>query len=159
MTSLFVKGDIVKSEKKNLNSFWETLQLSIFNRKRQIYLLKDVNWCTYMFSNSVAVRRCVSQSLGEWLYIVHCHKCQLRGGWSIFLFEMEPPLYWNLVCSIEMFRINIKTASATMLLVCSTWKRLIQEDIIGLVTWMKRYTYMTSLTCAVSAIVGTFNKG
>ena len=37
-----------------------------------------------------------------------------------FLFEMEPPLYCNLVCSTEMFRINIKTASATMLLVCST---------------------------------------
>ena len=39
-----------------------------------------------------------------------------------FLFEMEPPLYCNSVCSTEMFRINIKTASATMfnLLVCST---------------------------------------
>ena len=31
-----------------------------------------------------------------------------------FLFEMEPPLYWNLVCSTEMFGINIKTANATM---------------------------------------------
>ena len=37
-----------------------------------------------------------------------------------FLLEMKPPLYWNFVCSNEMFRINIKTASATMVLVCST---------------------------------------
>ena len=33
------------------------------------------------------------------------------------LFEMELPLYLNLICSTEMFRINIKTANATMLLV------------------------------------------
>ena len=31
-----------------------------------------------------------------------------------FLFEMEPPLYRNLVFSTEMFRINIKKESATM---------------------------------------------
>ena len=76
-----------------------------------------------------------------------------------FLFEIEPPLHWNLVCSTEMLRINIKTATATMLLVSSTWKRIIREDLIGLVTWMKRKTYMTSLTCAGSAMVGIFNKG
>ena len=50
------------------------------------------------------------------------------------LFEMEPPLYCNLVCSTKLFRINIDTASAIMLLVCSTQKRIIREDIIGLVT-------------------------
>ena len=31
-----------------------------------------------------------------------------------FLLEMEPPLKINLVCSIEMFRINIKAASVTL---------------------------------------------
>ena len=36
------------------------------------------------------------------------------------LFEIEPPLYLNLDCSTEMFRMNIKTVRATMLLVCST---------------------------------------
>ena len=153
MTSLFDNVDIVKSGK----IFWflseTTLQHSLFDRKRQIYLLKDVNQCTYTFSNSVDVRRRISQSLGEWLYIVHCHKCQLSGWLSSFC------LYWNLVCSTEMFRINIKTARATILLVCSTWKRIIREDIIGLVNWMKRNTYMTSLTCAGSAMVGIFNEG
>ena len=136
-----------------------TFQHSIFGRKRQIYLLKDVNRCTYSFMNSVDVRRHVSQSLGEWLYIIHCHKYQLRGWWSSFCLKWRLRWYWNLVCSTEMLRINIKTASAAMLLVCSTWKRIIWEDIIGLVTWMKRYTYMTSLTCAGSAMAGIFNKG
>ena len=37
-----------------------------------------------------------------------------------FLFEIEPPLHSNVVCSTEMFRINMKTANTTMLLVCST---------------------------------------
>ena len=30
------------------------------------------------------------------------------------LLEMEPPLKINLVCSTEMFRINIKAVSATL---------------------------------------------
>ena len=34
-----------------------------------------------------------------------------------FRLEMEHPLQMNLVCSAEMFRINIKPASATWLLV------------------------------------------
>ena len=37
-----------------------------------------------------------------------------------FLLEMEPPLHWNLICSTEMFKINIHTANATLLLICST---------------------------------------
>ena len=55
MTSLFDKVDIVKSGKN----------FRIFDRKRQIYLLQDVNRCTYTFSDAVSVRRRVSQSLGE----------------------------------------------------------------------------------------------
>ena len=31
-----------------------------------------------------------------------------------FLLEMEPPLKINLVCSTEMFRINIKAGRATL---------------------------------------------
>ena len=65
MTSLFDSKDVVKSS-KNFRTPSETmLQHSIFDRKHQIYLLKDVNRCTYTFSNSVDVRRRVSQSLGE----------------------------------------------------------------------------------------------
>ena len=65
MTSSFDNVDIVKRG-KNYRIFSETtLQRSIFDRKRQIYLLKDVNRCTYTFSNSVDVRRRVSQSLNE----------------------------------------------------------------------------------------------
>ena len=79
MTSLFDNVDIVKSG-ENFRILSETmLQHSFFDRKCQIYLLKDVNQCTDTFSNSVDVRRRVNQSLGEWLCIVHCHKCQLRG--------------------------------------------------------------------------------
>ena len=37
-----------------------------------------------IFLNSVDDRRGVSQSLGEWLYIVHCQKYQLSGWWSNF---------------------------------------------------------------------------
>ena len=65
MTSLYDNVDIVKSG-KNFRIPSETmLQHSIFDRKRQIYFLKDVNRCTFTFSNSVDVRRHVSQSLGE----------------------------------------------------------------------------------------------
>ena len=65
MTSLFDSVDIVKSG-KNFKILSKTaLQHSIFDRKRQIYLLKNVNRCTYTFSNSVGVRRRVSHSLGE----------------------------------------------------------------------------------------------
>ena len=46
MTSLFDNVDIVKSG-KNFRIPSDTLQHSIFYRKRQIYLLKDVNRCTY----------------------------------------------------------------------------------------------------------------
>ena len=65
MTSLFDKVDIVKNGKNFRIPSETTLQHSIFDRKRQIYLLNDVNRCTYTFSNSVDVRRHVSQSLGE----------------------------------------------------------------------------------------------
>ena len=65
MTSLFDNVDIVKSGKNFRIPSETTLQHSIFDRKRQIYLLKDVNRCTYTFSNYVDVRRCVSQNLGE----------------------------------------------------------------------------------------------
>ena len=65
MTSLFDNVDIVKSGKKFRIPSETTLQHSIFDRKRQIYLLKDVNRCTYTFSNSEDIRRRVSQSLGE----------------------------------------------------------------------------------------------
>ena len=65
MALLFGNVDIVKTG-KNFRIPSETkLQHSIFDRKCQIYLLKDVNRCTYTFSNSVDVRRRVSQSLGE----------------------------------------------------------------------------------------------
>ena len=64
MTLLFDNVDIVKSGKNFRIPFETTLQYSIFDRKRQIYLLKDVNRCTYTFSNSVDVRRCARQSLG-----------------------------------------------------------------------------------------------
>ena len=65
MTSLFDNVDIVKSGKNFRIPSETALQHSIFDRKRQIYLLKDVNRCTYFFSNSVDIRRRVSQSLGE----------------------------------------------------------------------------------------------
>ena len=65
MTPLFDNVDIVKSDKKFRIPSETTLQHSIFDRKRQIYLLKDVNRCTCTFSNSVDVRRRVSQSMGE----------------------------------------------------------------------------------------------
>ena len=64
MTSLFDNVDIVKNGKNFRISSETTLQHSIFDRKRQICLLKDVNRCIYTFSNSVDVRRRVSQSLG-----------------------------------------------------------------------------------------------
>ena len=67
MTSFFDNVDIVKSGKNFRIPSGTTLQHSIFDRKRQIYLLKYVNRCTYTFR----------QSLGEWLYIVHCHKWRL----------------------------------------------------------------------------------
>ena len=65
MTLLFVNVDIIKSGKNFKIPSETTLQHSIFDRKRQIYLLKDVNRCTYTFLNSVDVRRRVSLSLGE----------------------------------------------------------------------------------------------
>ena len=65
MTSLFDNVDTVKSGKNFRIPSETTLQHSIFDRKRQIYLLKDVNRCTYIFLNSVDVRRRVSRSLGE----------------------------------------------------------------------------------------------
>ena len=65
MTSLFDNVDIVKSGKNFRIPSETTFQHSIFDTKRQIYLFKDMNRCTYTFSNSVDVRRCVSQSLGE----------------------------------------------------------------------------------------------
>ena len=65
MMQLFDNVDVVKSGKNFRIVSKSMLQHSIFDRKRQIYLLKDVNWCTYTFSNSVPVRRRVSQSLGE----------------------------------------------------------------------------------------------
>ena len=65
MTSLFDNVDIVKSG-KNFRILSKTmLQHSIFDKIRQIYLLKDVNRCTYTFSNSMGVRRRVSQSFGQ----------------------------------------------------------------------------------------------
>ena len=65
MTSLFDNVDIIKSG-KNFRILSETmLQHSFFNRKCQIYLLKDANGCTDTFSYSVDVRRHVSQSLGK----------------------------------------------------------------------------------------------
>ena len=57
MTSLFDNVDIVKSGKTFRIPSETTLEHSIFDRKCQIYLLKDVNRCTYTFSNSVDVRR------------------------------------------------------------------------------------------------------
>ena len=65
MTSLFDNVDIVKSDENFRIPSETTLQHSIFDRKRQIYLLKDVSRCTYTFLNSVNVRRRASQSLGE----------------------------------------------------------------------------------------------
>ena len=65
MKSLFDNVDIVKSGKNVRIPSETTLQHSIFDRKGQIHLLKDVNRCTYTFSNSVDVRRRVSQSLAE----------------------------------------------------------------------------------------------
>ena len=64
MMSLFDNVDTVKSGKIFRIPSETTLQHSIFDRKRQIYLLNDVNRCTYTFSNSVVVRL-VSQSLAE----------------------------------------------------------------------------------------------
>ena len=55
MTSLFDNVDIVKKGKNFRILSKTTLQLSIFYRKRQIYLLKDVNRCSYTFTNSVGV--------------------------------------------------------------------------------------------------------
>ena len=64
MTSLFDNVDIVKSG-KNFRSPSETKwKHSIFDRKCQMYLLKEVNQCTYHYSNSMDVRRRVSQELG-----------------------------------------------------------------------------------------------
>ena len=65
MTSLFDNVDIVKSSKNFRIPSEITLQRSFFDRKHQIYLFKDLNRGTYTFSNSVDVRRRVSQSLGE----------------------------------------------------------------------------------------------
>ena len=66
MTSFFDNVDIVKSGKRFRIPSETTVQYSVFDRKRQTYLLKDVNQCTYTFSNSVDVGRCVSQpQLGE----------------------------------------------------------------------------------------------
>ena len=65
MTSLYDNVGIVKSG-KSFRMLSETmLQHSFFDRKRQIYLLKDVNRCTDKFSNSLDARRRVSQSLDE----------------------------------------------------------------------------------------------
>ena len=65
MTSLFDNVDIVKSCKIFRILSKTTLQHSIFDRKCQIYLLKDVNRCTYTFSNFVGIRIRVNQSLIE----------------------------------------------------------------------------------------------
>ena len=79
MTSLFDNVDVVKSGKIFRIPSETSLRHSIFDRKRQLYLLKDVNRWTYTFLNSVDVGRRVSKSLGELLYIVHYQECQLRG--------------------------------------------------------------------------------
>ena len=65
MTSLFDNVDIVKISKDFRIPSETLLQQSVFDRKCQIYLLKDVNRCTYTFSNSVDVRRRASQILGK----------------------------------------------------------------------------------------------
>ena len=60
--SLFDNADIIKSGKNFRTPSETTLQHSIFDIHviRQIYLLKDVNRCTYTCSSSVDVRRRVS---------------------------------------------------------------------------------------------------
>ena len=65
MTSIFDNVDMVKRGKNFRIPSETNLKHSIFDKKSQIYLLKEANMCTYHFSNSVAVRRRVSQSLGE----------------------------------------------------------------------------------------------
>ena len=65
MTSLCENVDTVKSGKNFRIPSETTLQHSIFDRKHQIYLLKDVNRCTYNFLNFADVRRRVCQRLGE----------------------------------------------------------------------------------------------
>ena len=52
--------EIVKSGKIFRIRSEMTLQYSVFDRKRQKYLLKDVNRCTHNFSNFVDVNRRVS---------------------------------------------------------------------------------------------------
>ena len=158
MTSLFDNVEIIKRGKIFRIPSETKLQHPIFDRKRQTYLLKAMKRCWDNFSNSVNARRRVSQSLREWLNN-HCHKCQTERVMVKFVLEMEPSMKINLVCSTEMFRINIKAASATLSLFSSTRERIILEDRIGLATWMKRNTDMTSLTCAGSATASIFNKG
>ena len=65
MTSLFDNVAIVKSGKNIIFHSETTLQHPVFDRKQQIYLLKDVNRCSLTFSNSVDVRRRASQNLDE----------------------------------------------------------------------------------------------
>ena len=136
MTSLFDNVDIVKSSK----NFWIpseiTLQHSIFDRKCQIYLLKDMNRCTYTFSNSVDVRRRVSQSLGEWLYIVHCHNCQLSDG---------QVSVWNgasVVLKFSLFDRNVqnkyKNSERNYVICLFNLKTNHSGRYNRLVTWMKR---------------------
>ena len=92
MTSLLTMWISLKNGKNLRILSKTTLQHSIFDRKRQIYLLKDVNRCTYTFSNSVDVGRRVSE-LG-WIN-VHCplSNMSLERVIAKFMFEMDPPLY------------------------------------------------------------------
>ena len=65
MNDVIDNADILKSSKNFRIPSQAMLQHLNFRRKCQIYLLKDVNRCTYTFSNCMDVRRRVSQSLGE----------------------------------------------------------------------------------------------
>ena len=55
----------------------------------------------------------------------------------IFPLEMEPPLQINLGCSTELFRINIKTTSATLSLVYTTLNRIRDKSFIT--SWAAGY--------------------
>ena len=119
MTSLFDNVEIVNSNKTFRIPSETMLQHSVFDRIRQRYLLKNVNRCTGVMFRIPWMSEHISE-LGRMTLRCPLSLISIERVMVKYLLEIEPLLHWNSVCSTKMFRINIKTASATLLLVCST---------------------------------------
>ena len=156
MTSLFDSKEIVKIFRFPSET---TLQHSIFDRKRQTYLLKVVNRCSDNLSNSEDVRWHARQSVCKNHFTLH----------TVINVNWEGDVHissWNgasVADKFSYFSRNVqnkhKNSERNSVIGFINLKSNNAEIYNRLSTWVTSNTDMTSLTCAGSAMVGIFNKG